>query len=487
VQALRVLQVGAEIFPQVKTGGLADVMGALPQALIAAGADARLLLPGLPPILDALEERRTVCTLGPAFTAARITLLLGRLPSGVPAYVIEAPWLYLRSGGPYQGEDGRAWSDNLQRFALLGWMAAHLAAGELDPDWEPDIVHAHDWHAALAPSYMKAHPGARAKSVLTIHNLAFQGLFPAPDFILLGLPANYMRTRGIEFHGHMSFLKAGLIHADRITTVSPSYAREIATEEFGCGLDGVIRERAGVMSGILNGVDPAIWNPASDPHIATKYSPRNLKGKARCKAELQVQLGLQVQADAPLFCIVSRLTEQKGIDLVLAALPRLMAAGGQLLVLGTGEASFESACQAAANAHAGRVAVHLGYDEAMAHRVIAGSDVVLVPSRFEPCGLTQLYGLRYGSLPLVRRVGGLADTVVDADEVSIQEQRATGFAFDLATPVALEAAIQRAVGLYAQPATWQTLMRRAMVQSHAWSDAAEQYMNLYRHLDTPEI
>ena len=477
---MRVLHAAAEVFPLVKTGGLADVVGALPQALMGQGADVRLVLPGYPAIADAVLHQKTIAELGPLFGAARVVLRLGTMPySRVPAYVIDAPWLYRRAGGPYQAADGSEWADNLQRFALLGWMAAHLAGGELDPPWQPDVVHAHDWHAALACAYIAAHPGATAATVFTVHNLAYQGLFASHEFAQLGLPLHFMQSHGVEFHGQLSFMKAGLKYARRITTVSPSYAREIATHEFGCGLDGVIRSRGDEVSGILNGVDGEVWNPATDSALAARYSASDLAGKPRNKLALQKEMGLQQTASAPLFGVVSRLTAQKGLDLVLAALPALLRQGAQLVVQGSGDPVLEAAFGAAAHAHPGQVAVRVAYDESLAHRLIAGADVILVPSRFEPCGLTQLYGLRYGTLPLVRRVGGLADTVTDADEAALRERRATGFAFDAATPAALEAAIDRAVRLFAQPDRWRELMRTAMAQDFSWEGAARRYLALY--------
>jgi starch synthase len=477
---MKVLHAAAEIFPLIKTGGLADVVGALPLALNQRGAQTRLVLPGLPAIADAVLHQKTLCSLSPLFGAGKVTVRLGQLPySHVPAYVIDAPYLYRRGGSPYQDSNGTEWSDNLQRFGLLGWVAAHLAAGELDPAWVPDVVHAHDWHAGMACAYMAAHPATRAASVFTIHNLAFQGLFAQADFGLLGLPARFLASQGLEYHGQVSFMKAGLKHAHRITTVSPTYAAEIATPEFGSGLDGVIRGRAGHVSGILNGVDGAVWNPEKDTAIAARYSALDLRGKAHDKQALQQELGLELSPNAPLFGVVSRLTAQKGLDLVLGALPGLLQRGAQLAVQGTGDPALEAAFAAAAGEHPGRVAVRIGYDEALAHRLIAGADVIMVPSRFEPCGLTQLYGLRYGTLPLVRRVGGLADTVVDASAEAMAEDRATGFSFDLATPGALERAIERAIFAFGQPPLWRQLMLRAMAQDFSWDGAARQYMALY--------
>ncbi len=482
---MKVLHVGAEVVPLVKTGGLADVLGALPQALIEQGADVRLLLPGLPAILAAVSKLATVFEFGPLFGAARIALRLGRMPhSEVPVYVIDAPYLYRRDGGPYQDSEGHEWADNLQRFALLGWVGAHLAAGELDPGWTPDVLHAHDWHAAMACAYGAAHPGTRARSVFTVHNLAYQGLFPSDDFRLLGLPSRFMASTGLEYHHQLSFMKAGLKFAGRVTTVSPTYAREIATLEFGCGLDGMIRSRAGAVHGILNGVDGAIWDPATDAGLAERYSARKPAAKSACKAALQTELGLELRAAAPLFGVVSRLTSQKGLDLLLDALPVLLRGGAQLALQGSGDAALEAAFSAAARAHPRAVAVRIGYDEAFAHRLIGGADAIVVPSRFEPCGLTQLYGLRYGTLPVVRRVGGLADTVVDASDEAVRTGRATGFVFDAASTTDLAAALQRAISAFASPAVWKALMASAMAQDFSWEGAAKAYGALYASLMT---
>ena len=478
---MKVLLAAAEVFPLVKTGGLADVMGALPQALVRAGAGVRLVLPGLPAILQGLEQQQLVCELGALFGAGRVRVRRGRLACGaVPAYVVDAPYLYQRAGNPYLAPNGAEWSDNLQRFALLGWVAAHLASGELDEAWRPDVLHAHDWHAAMACAYAAVHPGTKVATVFTVHNLAYQGLFDAGDYHLLGLPARCMVPGGIEFHGQFSFMKAGLSYADRVTTVSPGYAAEIATEEFGCGLDGVVRARGNDVSGILNGVDSEVWNPQTDAAIAARYSRQSLAGKARCKAALQQSLGLTVGARTPLFAVVSRLTSQKGLDLVLAALPALLSQGAQLAVLGTGDAALENAFAAAGVRHPGQVAVRMAYDEAFAHQMVAGADVMLVPSRFEPCGLTQLYALRYGTVPLVRRVGGLADTVLDAGNAAGVEAQATGFVFGPATAEALADAITRAVGRFQVPAQWQALVRQGMAQDFSWTSAAEKYLALYR-------
>ena len=485
--ALKVLHVAAEVFPLVKTGGLADVVAALPVALAEQGADVRLLLPGLPAVMDGVQGARTVIDVGACFGALRVRLLLARLPgSKLPAYVIDAPYLYRRGGSPYQDSQGQEWPDNLQRFGLLGWLAAHLAADDADPQWTPDVVHAHDWHAAMACAFVAEHGPTPAATVFTVHNLAFQGLFPMHDWPLLGLASRLMSPSGLEFHGQFSFMKAGLQFARHVTTVSPSYAREIATPEFGCGLDGVIRSRAGSVSGILNGIDDALWDPATDPAIAQRYDAERLAGKRVCRQALQAELGLQADPDALLLTVVSRLTSQKGLDLVLAALPALLKAGVQLALQGTSEPALEAAFAMAQQAHPGRVQVHIGYDEARAHRLIAGADGIVVPSRFEPCGLTQMYGLRYGTLPLVRRVGGLADTVVDADEAAVAQGRATGFLFDAATPGALERCVLHAVQAHADAPRWAALQATAMGQDLSWQGPAREYMSLYWRLTQAE-
>jgi starch synthase len=472
---MKVLHVAAEVYPLVKTGGLADVTAALPAALAEAGADVRLLLPGLPAILDAVQSARTVIVIGACFGALRVRLLLGKMPgTQLPVYVVDAPHLYRRPGGPYQAPDGAEWPDNLQRFALLGWVAAHIAADDADPAWVPDIVHAHDWHTAMACAYMADHPATQAASVFTVHNLAFQGLFPQHDWALLGLSARFMSPMGLEYHGQLSFMKAGLKFADKVTTVSPSYAREIATHEFGCGLDGVVRGRGADVSGILNGIDEAVWSPAADAAIARRYDSTQPTGKQACRQALQAALGLASDPDALVLTVVSRLTAQKGLDLVLSALPALVADGVQFAVQGTGEPALEAAFRMAEQSHPGRVSVRIGYDENRAHQLVAGADVIAVPSRFEPCGLTQMYGLRYGTPPVVRRVGGLADTVVDGDAAT-----QTGFVFDAATPGAFEGAVRRARALHQDPAAWQAVMQRGMAQDLSWTGPARAYLALY--------
>lgn len=480
---MKVLHVAAEIFPLVKTGGLADVTGAILPWLNQRGIDARIVLPGLPAILEGVRQQKKIAELGPGFGAAQIAIRQGRLPvSGVQVYIVDAPWLYNRPGNPYIGPDGNGWSDNPRRFALLGFVAAHLAFGEFDPFWTPQILHAHDWHGALSLAYLAAHPAHKVKTAFTIHNLAYQGEFALADRHELGLSASVMGERGLVFHGQGNFMKAGLSYADQITTVSPRYANEICTPEFGCGLDGVLSERRRQLTGILNGVDYSVWDPSTDRLIDKLYSIRNLDGKAVCKATLQKELALKQPAGKPMFAIVSRLTDQKGMDLVLAAVPELARLGAQLVVLGTGDKAFEDKFRAAAYAYPGQIAVNINYDEAMAHRIIAAADLILVPSRFEPCGLTQMYGLRYGTLPLVRRVGGLADTVTDTNHDTLQADSATGFSFGAATVAALNEAISRAVQAFEDQTLWRGLMQRAMARDYSWEQSSKRYLSLYRDL-----
>jgi starch synthase len=480
---MRILHVASEIFPLIKTGGLADVLGSLPPALARRGLDVRVLLPGFPAVLDGVSGLRTVTRIGPVFGAASVALCTGRLPdSGLPVYVIDAPFLFRREGNPYAGPDGHDWNDNHRRFGLLGWTAAHLAAGELDSGWAPDVVHAHDWHAGMTPAYIMQNPALRMPTVFTIHNLAFRGIFPMDCHYDLDLPTRRLNPRGLEFHGNISFMKAGLVYANKITTVSPNYAREICTSEFGCGLDGVIRERTEDLSGILNGVDYAVWNPG-DARIAKPYSIDDLEGKKICKQALQLEFGLSTKARGPLLAVVSRLTAQKGMDLLLAALPELLQEEAQLVVLGAGDGDLEAGFRYAASIHPDNVAVCIGYDESMSHRFMAGADILLVPSRFEPCGLTQLYALRYGALPLVRRVGGLADTVVDVNDENLAQDRATGFLFGEASRHALGTRIREACGFYRdnEPA-WVKVQQRAMRQDFSWDDSAAHYEQLYGSL-----
>jgi starch synthase len=479
---VKVLQACAEFYPLLKTGGLADVCAALPRALAAHGCDVRVLLPAFAPIRAGVPDAEPVATAFALPGGAR--LLRGTLPEGSTCYLIDAP-MYAQGANPYVDAEGRPHADSHRRFALLGRVAAMLAEG-LDGDWRPQIVHGHDWHAGLAPAYLRAASNRLrrwlAGSVFTIHNLAFQGTFPMAVRGDLDLPADFFGIEGLEFYHQISFMKGGLVYADKLTTVSPTYAREIQEAEQGCGLDGMLRARSADLSGILNGVDPRIWNPASDTLIAMRYDATKLARKATCRQRLQAELGLDGQSDAPLFGVVSRLTEQKGIHLVLEGVADLVRRGGQLVVLGSGDAALEAALREAAAARPSRVALRLGYDEELAHRIVAGADVILVPSRFEPCGLTQLYGLRYGTLPLVRRVGGLADSVVDCALENLADGSATGFVFERLELGDYLAALRRAFALFERRSDWRKVQAQAMAQRFDWEAAAASYAAVYRSI-----
>ncbi|WP_127957560.1 glycogen synthase GlgA [Serratia microhaemolytica] len=476
---MQVLHLCSEMFPLLKTGGLADVTGALPAAQIAAGADVRLLIPAFPAIRQAVTESELVAEVD-SF-AGPVKLRYGDY-HGVGLYLIDAPWLYDRPGSPYHDDAQCAYGDNHRRFALLGWLGCELAKG-LDRYWRPALLHAHDWHAGLSCAYLAAN-GHPARSVFTIHNLAYQGLFSAHHLAELWLPNAFFDREGLEFYQQISFLKAGLYYADHITTVSPRYAQEITLPQFSYGMEGLLQQRQhqGRLTGILNGVDEKIWNPAHDAHLIARYDADRLANKVKNKLHLQKTLGLQVEAKRPLFAVVSRLTSQKGLDLLLEVLPLLREQGAQLVVLGTGDAGLQQAFVAAAAAHPGQINVQIGYDEAYSHRIFAAADVVLVPSRFEPCGLTQLYALKYGALPLVRRTGGLADTVTDCSLENLADGSASGFVFDDCHAASLSSAIRRALVLWRRPQQWRDVQRQAMRLDFGWQIAAQRYLSLYQRL-----
>jgi starch synthase len=474
-----VLSVASEVFPLAKTGGLADVAGALPPALAAEGVAVRTLLPGYPGVLAKLGEAGAVHA-WPALQGGPARLLAARA-AGLDLLVLDAPHLFGRPGNPYVDATGAEWPDNAQRFAALARAAADLGRGAL-PGFAPDIVHAHDWQAGLAPAYLHYDGGPRPRTVMTVHNIAFQGQFPATLLAALGLPPHAWAMDGVEYYGTIGFLKAGIALADRLTTVSPRYAMEIRTPEFGMGLDGLLRARAASLTGILNGIDTAHWDPAADPHLAATFDARRLAGRAANKAAVQERFSLAPRRDAPLFGVVSRLTWQKGMDVLLDTVPDLVALGGQLALIGSGEAALEAGFLAAAAAHPGSVGVVAGFDEATAHLVQGGADALLVPSRFEPCGLTQLCALRYGAVPVVARVGGLADTVIDANEMALVASAGNGLQFSPVTREALALTLERAVALWRDSATWRKLQQHAMAADVGWKRPARQYAALFREL-----
>jgi starch synthase len=475
--SLPVLSVASELYPLIKTGGLADVAGALPGALAAEGIAVRSLIPGYPRVLRALEAAEPVLELGPLFGGP--ARLLAAHAAGLELLVLDAPHLFDRDGGPYSGPDGQDWPDNPQRFAALAQVAARLGQGVL-PGFVPDVIHAHDWQAGLVPAYVHYWEGRKPGTVFTVHNLAFQGQCDASLLHELALPDHAYSIHGVEYYGAIGYLKSGLKLADRITTVSPTYAAEIRTEAGGMGLDGLLRDRAGALSGILNGIDTTVWDPAADPALPIPFTAATLHAREASRRALRNRLGLHEAREAPLLGIVSRLSWQKGMDAVLEALPALLGHGMQLAVLGAGDRALEEGFERAAAAHPGRVGLHLGYNEGLAHLIQGGCDALLVPSRFEPCGLTQLCALRYGAPPVVARVGGLADTVIDVNEMALAAGLGTGIQFSHAAREPLEAALTRLAALWQDRAAWERTQRNGMGTDVSWARPARHYAALYR-------
>jgi starch synthase len=478
-----VLAVASETYPLVKTGGLADVVGALPRALAVQGIDVRTLVPGYPDVLHGLDERSVVRRF-PMLHGGPAQVLAARIAE-TRMFVLDAPHLFDRTGGPYVASDGKPWADNANRFAALAHVGATIAREGVD-DFKAQIVHAHDWQAGLVPAYLHFTPPPRPRSVMTIHNLAFQGLFPASVFASLGLPDEAFAIDGLEYYGDVGYLKAGIAFADSVTTVSPTYAAEIRTPEGGMGLDGLLRKRSDALVGIRNGVDDVVWDPANDPYLVARYDANALEARRENKAWLQRRLGLDVDVGALLFIVVSRLTAQKGSDLVLETLSVLLRRGAQLAVLGTGDMELEQRFEAAAEANPGRIAVEITFDESIAHRMQGAADALLMPSRFEPCGLTQLIALRYGVVPVVGRVGGLADTVVDANEMALAGGAGTGVQFAPVSSEMLECAIDRTCDLWRDPVQWQRMQKRAMRTDVSWRAPSRAYAALFRALASAE-
>jgi starch synthase len=481
---VKVLQVCCELFPLVKVGGLGDVTGALPNALAEIGCESRILVPGIPKFMDGVENKQLLATIGSKFGSNNVEVYIANVPdSQIKIYVVNAPELYDRPGSPYVDLNNQDYDDNYQRFGLLGYIAM-LLSDSLDSSWVPNVVHCHDWHAGLAPAYLAAREQVsgrkQASSVFTIHNLVYQGLFNKSIYSELDLPERFLSDDGIGFNGQISFMKAGLYFANKITAVSPNYALEIQTSEFGCGLNELLLKRKDDLIGILNGIDLNVWSPEIDQNIVTNFNKDNLRGKAICKAGLQKKLGLNIQIEKPLFVVVSRLTEQKGLDLILSGLDVIIDNGGQIAILGTGDKKIEYAFKEAALNNPGLVSVQIAYDEQEAHRLIAAGDFILVPSRFEPCGLTQLYGLRYGTIPLVHKVGGLKDTVVDTIENSIKNNTATGIVFDKFTLEEYKLALKKAFELFELKDKWKHVQNTAMREDFSWNKSAKEYLNVYK-------
>lgn len=474
----KILFAASEVAPVIKTGGLGDVAASLPAALQARGHDVRQILPAYRAVKRTLEDMRSVTELTVPGQPQPVRLLEGTLPSGVAAYFVDAPWLFDRPGGPYVNEAGHDWPDNAERFGTFCRACVEVAQDRAALDWQPDVVHSHDWQSALVPALL-AEETHRPGTVFTIHNLAYQGVFGWPQFQTLGLPDRLWSPDALEFYGNFSFIKGGLVFADYLTTVSPTYAREIRTPAFGHGLEGLLEFRSDRLTGILNGVDYELWDPRHDGYLAAPYGPDTLKQKVRNKTALQERLGLTPDAETPLLGMIGRLTYQKGFDLLVENLETLMAQQVQVALLGAGDAAIEQALHDAARRWPQRIGVHIGFDERLAHLIEGGADIFLMPSRFEPCGLNQIYSLRYGTPPVVRRTGGLADTVVDASDANLKAGTATGFQFEAASAEALLGAVQRALTLMERPRKWRSLQKHGMAQDFSWDRSAAEYLALY--------
>ncbi len=472
----KILFATSEAHPLIKTGGLADVAGSLPAALAELGQDIRIILPKYQAI-KLSEAPRIIASM--RVNNADITLLETRLPdSSVPVWLVDYPEFFAFPGNPYLDASGKPWANIAERFALFCRVVVEVAMNRAQLDWQPDLVHCNDWQTGLIPALLSLEPTHPA-SVFTIHNMAYQGLFDSNTFASLNLPGQLWQPTALEYHGMLSFIKGGLAFADRITTVSPTYAQEIQTAEFGYGLEGLLQYRQERLSGIINGIDTDIWNPATDTCLTQPYSISKLADKQLNKAALQQTLGLAVDEKQPLFGLIGRLVEQKGIDMVLDCLPQMAELPLQFVLLGSGEKHFEQQLQTLAAQYPEKIAIRLGYDEALAHQIEAGADVFLMPSRFEPCGLNQMYSQRYGTLPIVRRTGGLADTVTDALPDTISNGTASGIVFDDANASALMEAIKRTLFLYDNKTAWKKIQRNAMTKDFSWQNSAQQYLALY--------
>jgi starch synthase len=474
----KVLFVTSEAHPLIKTGGLADVSGSLPKALVGQGVDVRLIMPNYQAIKTAEEiyYKSTV-----RVNNTDVNILETCLPgTKVIVWLVDCPEFFDFPGNPYVDEQGNAWANSAERFALFCRIAVEVGMNRGYLDWTPDIIHCNDWQSGLVPALLSLE-ASRPATVFTIHNMAYQGLFPKATWGSLNLPKQLWNPDGIEFNGMLSFIKGGLAYADRLTTVSPTYAREIQTAEFGYGLEGLLSYRNEVLNGIINGIDADQWNPETDSNISEHYNISSLNKKQLNKTALQNKLSLPVD-DIPVFALVSRLVEQKGIDLLLECLPEMLILPLQFVLLGSGEKRFEQQLSFFAESYPDKIAITIGYDEALAHLLEAGADIFLMPSRFEPCGLNQLYSQRYGTVPLVRKTGGLADTVIDTFPETLSDNTATGFVFNEATSGTLMETIKRALIVYSQPETWKQLQSSGMQKDYSWNKSAKEYNVLYEHL-----
>jgi starch synthase len=476
----KVLFAASEAAPLVKTGGLGDVCGSLPAALARLRQEPWLVMPAYAGVKDQVGGLSPVAQLTVEGVEEPVDVLRGEFPgSSVPCLLVDIPRFYARPGHPYLGPDGKDWPDNAERFAAFARAVVALALDRAGLGWQPTVVHCHDWQTGLVPALL-ALEDTRPTTVFTLHNLAYQGLFPADTFQRLGLPPALWSPAALEFYRQVSFIKGGLVFSDWLSTVSPTYAREILTSNLGYGLEGLLGHRSDRLSGILNGIDTNAWNPATDAALAANYDEGHLEGKALDKQALQARMGLPQKPDVPLLAMIGRLVEQKGFDLMTGALGDLMHEDLQCVILGSGEAKYEQRIHEAAQAYPDRVAAHIGFDETLAHQIEAGADMFLMPSRFEPCGLNQMYSLRYATVPIVHRTGGLADTVADATPEAIADQTATGFVFEEARSDALLRSVQRAIELYRQPQLWRQLMVTGMRRDFSWEKSAWHYLMLYR-------
>ncbi|MCG7915579.1 MAG: glycogen synthase GlgA, partial [Candidatus Thiodiazotropha weberae] len=472
---MKILYASSEVAPLIKTGGLADVAGSLPAALNHIGMDCRLIVPGYPQVLAKADNLQKVSEL--QVDGSTVTLLQGECgPHQVPMYVVDAPRWFDRPGNPYLTPEGYNWPDNADRFMLFCQVAVLVALDRAGLDWQPEVVHANDWQTGLIAPLLQPEE-QRPATLFTIHNLAYQGLFDWATFLRLGLDKSLWTHHALEFHDQLSFIKGGIALSDRVNTVSPTYAEEIKTAEFGYGLEGLLQYRASHFSGVLNGIDYHQWDPLNDPHIDTPYSIDSFPAKRNNKLALQREFGLPEDEYIPLFGYVGRLVDQKGVDLILQVLPGLMDSGAQLVLLGSGDHSLQSALEKISNRYHSRVGITIGYDEGLSHRIEAGSDCFLMPSRFEPCGLNQMYSLRYGTVPIVRRTGGLADSVVDVTPHTLANGTATGFVFDNADGSSLWGAIEHAINFYRRSGSdWDILAMTGMQQDLSWEASAQHYL-----------
>ncbi|WP_260294207.1 glycogen synthase GlgA [Sedimenticola hydrogenitrophicus] len=472
----KILYLTSELFPLIKTGGLADVAGSLPPALTRLGQEMRVLLPAYPEVMRKVKQPSLLAST--RYYNQEVKLLETRLPeNGLSLWLVHCPAAFDRPGGPYINGNGEPWHDNALRFAIFCLVAVDIALNRLNLNWRPDIVHGNDWQSGLAPALLQLH-SRRPATLFTIHNLAYQGLFDHQTFLDLDLPASLWHPDGLEFYDQLSFIKGGLAFADRVNTVSPTYAREILQAEFGCGLEGLLQHRRHRLSGILNGIDSRVWDPKHDKYLKAPYGTENLEQKSINKTLLQQQLGLPVDSDIPLIGMISRLVEQKGLEIILQGMADLLALPVQLVIVGTGDTHYELQLSHWANRHPDQLKVIIGYNEPLSHRLEAAGDLFLMPSSFEPCGLNQIYSLRYGTLPLVSNVGGLADTVVDADAENIKIGTANGFVVPSQTADDLLATLRRALGLW-QTDTWRQLQLTAMGNDYSWRSSARHYLDLY--------